>query len=386
MCINEGLAVKKLICTICLLLIVLLLTGCSSREKDVDDAIGDDESISDTSSDIILTTEDKTPEINEDLQSPSSETEQNRTDKRVVAQFTQVGLFDHDCYADWNPNLVPHIKLYEDFTFEFLCNYDGGTALYSGGWYYNDTIVPLEFFFTIENCEGTNGIDQQTVYDVLSYNDPVDFIIKYNTARCDADFCPENNASFGLTIAKDVLFHVELTEGYVLDDFVQSYIEPELPEEENYIDVDLGIIGHPASVLLDNYKYNGGIIYTDWHDNFFENSHSVYDLALTGEEEVYFLYDDFMTVTALDGLIVGFTHEEFRYDYNGNTYQLLQSLGGNFGLLVNYEPEIIEGDTGEIYLRWETKDAVFVISAFWSVDLGDWKATLPETYCIFARS
>ena len=93
-----------------------------------------------------------------------------------------------------------------------------------------------------------------------------------------------------------------------------------------------------------------------------------------------------MTVTALDGLIVGFTHEEFRYDYNGNTYQLLQSLGGNFGLLVNYDPEIIEGDTGEIYLRWETKDAVFVISAFWSVDLGDWKATLPETYCIFARS
>ena len=99
-----------------------------------------------------------------------------------------------------------------------------------------------------------------------------------------------------------------------------------------------------------------------------------------------FLYDDFLAVTAPDGLIVDFTHEAFRCDYNGNTYQLLQSLGGNLGLLVNHDPEIIEGDTGEIYLRFETKDAVFVISAFWSIKLGDRKATLPETYCIFARS
>ena len=68
-----------------------------------------------------------------------------------------------------------------------------------------------------------------------------------------------------------------------------------------------------------------------------------------------------------------------------NVYQLLQWLGEDYSALLDYEPEMFDGQNG-YYLRWTTSNAVMVIFSAWFQDRSDWKNSMPWNFCMFERN
>ena len=314
--------------------------------------------------------------------SPSLEEAERNEGKTLVATFTQVGVYDHEYYSDLDPSTVPQITIFEDGTFDFLCNYDGGTAIFSGEWQYFSTDNPIYYVFRITDCVESNNVDPQYIDDVLTKAPYFEntFEIAYNTARCDADFGAICDAYFGLTSDDEVLFHVEMEPEFEVESTQNDFHIDEEPVIESGLDVNIGIIGYPMESILEDFKYNN-VIVMDWSTNIYMQSDSpIFARELTGRENTYLVEDMGVAITELDGTVILWEQDVLDC---GNVYQLMHTLGGEFSRLLDYKPEIIPTDYGHAYLRWETKQAYIIVLV--SADNQDWKATSTRGLYILSK-
>ncbi|MGN1410365.1 MAG: hypothetical protein ACI4XJ_09330 [Eubacteriales bacterium] len=124
----------------------------------------------------------------------SVSTESVDSSKNLIGTFTQVGLYDHEAYAYLDPEYIPTIYLYDDYTFEFHCNFYEGMKVYEGSWQVTEDDVSADYRFMVENEPTLPNLE---------------FYLAYNKSRCDADFLTDYtlDAPFGMTSIDEVLFH-----------------------------------------------------------------------------------------------------------------------------------------------------------------------------------
>lgn len=169
---------------------------------------------------------------------------------------------------------------------------------------------------------------------------------------------------------------------------------PSAPEPSACIDVTLPEIGRSVEEILEYAKYNGVQCLSDWEGSFFIDGNpvdetsdyaaSLYALKLDGSEINYYFPYEYITLTARDGRIVGYSQTGIQVSEIQNVYQLLQWLGEDYAALLDYEPEMFDGQNG-YYLRWTTNNAVMVIFSAWFQDRSDWKNSMPWNFCMFER-
>ena len=167
------------------------------------------------------------------------------------------------------------------------------------------------------------------------------------------------------------------------------------PEPSACIDVMLPTIGGSVEEVLEHAKYNGVQYLSDWDGNFFVDGNpvdetsdyaaSLYALKLDGSETNYYFPYAYITLTARDGRIIGYSQTGIQVSDIQNVYQLLQWLGEDYAVLLDYEPEMFDGQNG-YYLRWTTNNAVLIIFSAWFQDRSDWKSSMPWNFCMFERS
>lgn len=167
------------------------------------------------------------------------------------------------------------------------------------------------------------------------------------------------------------------------------------PEPSACIDVMLPTIGGSVEEVLEHAKYNGVQYLSDWDGNFFVDGNpvdetsdyaaSLYALKLDGSETNYYFPYAYITLTARDGRIIGYSQTGIQVSDIQNVYQLLQWLGEDCAVLLDYEPEMFDGQNG-YYLRWTTNNAVLIIFSAWFQDRSDWKSSMPWNFCMFERS
>lgn len=152
---------------------------------------------------------------------------------------------------------------------------------------------------------------------------------------------------------------------------------------KNKIDINFNIINTSASAYLEDYSYSGGHYVDNWTSYFTQREKTVYHLQLTGSEKNYLLTDLSTTLTVRDNTIIGISA-----GYDGNPYQYLKSLGGNFEEIINSEPEFIyteEDKLGIVYLKWEGNNGYLVLRTFWSQWTKEWKTCSVQDYCVFIK-
>ena len=108
----------------------------------------------------------------------------------------QVGLQNHDEYSYLNKEYIPTIYLYDDNTFEFICNMYEYINTYTGSWMVTEDEALAEYRFMVENEPAIKNLD---------------FYIMHNKSRCDAEFYTDYNEPmiYGMTSAEyeNILFH-----------------------------------------------------------------------------------------------------------------------------------------------------------------------------------
>ena len=125
--------------------------------------------------------------------------------------------------------------------------------------------------------------------------------------------------------------------------------------------------------------------YIDWENNIFMENNSIYNLDLTGKEKNYYFYNGGLIVTALDNKIVALHQSGFQTSSLDTPYLLLNALGKDYSILLNYEPEIIQTDDYTYFLKWETKNAFVVLRTSWWDGLTDWKICRVWSYCAYKK-
>lgn len=196
--------------------------------------------------------------------------------------------------------------------------------------------------------------------------------------------------------------YTQLTNGILLEPHsIRDYAPfggvsaPSAPEPSACIDITLPEIGRSADEALEYAKYNGVQYLTDWEGSFFVDGNpvdetsdyamSLYALKLDGSEINYYFPYAYITLTVRNGRIVGYSQTGIQVSDIQNVYQLLQWLGEDYAVLLDYEPEMFDGQNG-YYLRWTTNNAVMVIYSAWFQDRSDWKSSMPWNFCMFERS
>lgn len=238
--------------------------------------------------------------------------------RNLLGTFTQVGLYDHEAYADLNSEYVPKIYLYDDNTFEFYCNFYEGMKVYEGSWQVSADMGGAEYHFMVEN-------------EPLLPN--LDFYINYNKSRCDADFLTDYtlDAPFGMTSIETVLFHVDIAgmEEKTTDN----------PINKDILHEEIQLLNKPSKKynITHGTSFSDGIAFIKYYEEddyitAYENNSFIYAAIDTSGNELFRLED--------------FQDTGIWPVYKGGIYLIDNSVYNNKGKLIA-SPEISGYD--EIY-------------------------------------
>ena len=195
----------------------------------------------------------------------------------------------------------------------------------------------------------------------------------------------EQYVNYTLKVSTDFFYFLDSPE--IIYSFMGDNLETAEYEVVKYNQekINLRAINKSASEYLQDYLYDGGN-YIEWEIKpFSSKNQSIYHLKLDGSEKGYYLYDDRITLTVRNDIIIGAYQDGIQVSQIENVYQLLKWLGGDEEKLLEIEPVFKFEDKSMAYLIWETGNGYFVVYTSWYDGLTDWKKSIPWNYCIYIK-
>lgn len=391
---------KKKLCTLLLLLCCVLLSGCGRKTEVEAQTVSSEPDILTAPAQAGEKVEQETGNVRTEQQPPESEPETSPAVSRLAADpamqaagyalLTEGGEFGdvnfahyyiYDMDGDGAEELIVLAGTCEADAMLIVYTYADGVYNYTG--YYGGGHSQV-----YGDCEKSGLLVQYGLQNV----ECVTRLYLASGELCTETVIAEHTVDGAYT---------QLPNGIPLEPYsIRDYAPfggapvPSAPEPSACIDVTLPEIGRSVDEALEYAKYNGVQYLSDWEGSFFVDGNpvdetsdyaaSLYALKLDGSETNYYFPYAGITLTARDGRIVGYSQAGIQVSDIQNVYQLLQWLGEDYAALLDYEPEMFDGQNG-YYLRWTTNNAVLVIFSAWFQDRSDWKNSMPWNFCIFER-